>query len=105
MDPKETRYARGRLRYQILREMFLAVAAQSGWTSTISNLAMGTTGAYIGLLVANLDKIQPHLHKGWQGPVFWCAVLSAFLGILIQILSGFVQFSIGAEKQAIAFAI
>jgi hypothetical protein len=99
MDPKEFDTPEGRLRYQILREMFLAVAAQSSWTSTMSNLALGTTGAYIGLLVANLDKIQPHLHKGWQGPVFWCAVLSAVLGILIQVLSGFVQSSIGSENK------
>jgi hypothetical protein len=99
MDPKELATPEGRLRYQILREMFLAVAAQSGWTSTISNLAMGVTGAYVGLLAANLDKIQPHLHKGWQGPVFWCAVFSAFLGVLIQILSGFVQFSVASENK------
>lgn len=99
MDPKVLDTPEGRLQYQILREMFLAVAAQSGWTSTMSNLALGTTGAYIGLLVANLDKIQPHLHKGWQGPVFWCAVLSAVLGILIQILSGFVQYSVGSENK------
>jgi hypothetical protein len=99
MDPREFDTPEGRLRYQILREMFLAVAAQSGWTGTMSNLALGTTGAYIGLLVSNLEKIQPHLHKGWHGPVFWCAVLSAVLGIIIQILSGFVQFSIAAENK------
>jgi hypothetical protein len=88
MDPKEFDTPEGRLRYQILREMFLAGASQSRWTNTISNLTLGATSAYIGLLVSNIEKIQPHLHKGWQGPVFWFAALSAFFGILIQILSG-----------------
>jgi hypothetical protein len=99
MDPKVLETPEGRLRYQILREMFLAVAAQSGWASTTSNIALGITAAYIGLLVSNLDKIQPHLHEGWQKPVFCCAVLSAFLGVLIQILSGFVKFSIASENK------
>jgi hypothetical protein len=99
MDPKALDTPVGRLQYQILREMFLAVAGQSVWASTISNFALATTGAYVGLLVANLDKIQPHLHKGWHGPVFVCATLSAISGILIQILSGFVQSSTGAENK------
>lgn len=79
MDPKEAGTAEGEMRFLMLREMFLAVALQSGWIHTVSNWALGTTGAYMGLLVANLDKIQPHLAKGWQWPVFGCAWPPPFL--------------------------
>lgn len=80
MDPKEVNTPEGEMRFLMLREMFRAVALQSGWIHTVSNWALGTTGAYMGLLVANLDKIQPHLAKGWTNS------------------SGFIQFSTGVEK-------
>ena len=82
MDPKEVNTPEGEMRFLMLREMFRAVALQSGWIHTVSNWALGTTGAYMGLLVANLDKIQPHLAKGWQRPVFGCALASAVTGIV-----------------------
>jgi hypothetical protein len=57
----------------------------------------------MGLLVANLDKIMPHLHRGWQWPVFGCALASAVWGIAIQILWGYIQFSTGVENQILSF--
>jgi hypothetical protein len=103
VDPKEFGTPEGETRFLLLREMFRAVALQGAWIHTVSNWALGTTGAYMGLLAANLDKIQPHLHKGWQWPVFGFALASAFLGIVIQILWGFIQFSTGVENQVLSF--
>lgn len=59
------------MRFLMLREMFRAVALQSGWIYTVSNWALGTTEAYMGLLVANLDKIQTHLGKGMAVARIW----------------------------------
>jgi hypothetical protein len=59
----------------------------------------------MGLLVANLDKIQPHLAKGWYWPVFGFALASAVWGIVIQILWGFIQFSMGVENQIFTYLL
>ena len=83
----------------ILREMFSALTSHSTWIHTVSNWALGTTGVYVGLIVANIDKLEPHLSKGWQGPVFWCAVISAITGIGIQIASGVIQFALPIENR------
>jgi hypothetical protein len=105
VDPKEVNTPEGEMRFLMLREMFRAVALQGAWIHTVSNWALGTTGAYMGFLVANLDKIQPHLHRGWQWPVFGCALASTVWGIVIQILWGFIQFSTGVENQILSFTL
>jgi hypothetical protein len=105
VDPKEFDTPEGRLRFQILREMFRALASHSGWIHTVSNWALGTTGVYVGLIVSNLDKLEPHLSKGWQGPVFWCAAISAAVGIGIQIVSGLVQFSLPIENHLMSLLL
>jgi hypothetical protein len=98
VDPKEFDTAEGRLRFQILRELFRALASHSGWIHTVSNWALGTTGVYVGLLISNLDKLHPHLYDGWQRPVLWFAIISAAVGIGIQIVSGLVQFALSIEN-------
>jgi hypothetical protein len=103
VDPKEVDTPEGEMRFFMLREMFRVVASHNGWIHTVSNWALGTTGAYMTVLIANLDKIQPHLAKGWQWPVFGCALASAVWGIVIQILSGFIQFAIGIENHILTF--
>ena len=103
MDPKEFDTPVGRLRFQILRELFRGLASHSGWIHTVSNWALGTTGVYVGLLVSNLDKLQPHLSDGWQRPVFWFATISAAIGIGIQIVSGLVQFALSVENHLFPF--
>lgn len=103
VDPKELETAEGQVRFRILREMFRALAAHSGWIHTVSNWALGTTGVYVGLVVSNLDKLQPHLVSGWQVPVLWCAAISAVIGIGIQIAAGFIQFAIPIEQHIFSF--
>jgi hypothetical protein len=98
MDPTEFESAEGRLRFQIFREILRAVASHSGWIHTVSNWALGTTGVYVGLLVANLDKLHEHLADGWQRPVFWLLVISAVIGVGIQVASGLIQFSLAVEN-------
>jgi hypothetical protein len=105
MDPKEVESPEGRLRFNILRAMFRAVAAESGWIEPISNWTLGAAGGYVALLIANLDKIQSHLSAGWPWPVFWCLLISVLCGIGIKILSGFIQFSLNVERQLLEFIL
>lgn len=83
--------------------MFRALASHNAWIHTVSNWALGTTGVYVGLLISNLDKIQSHLSDGWQRPVFFCTVISAAVGIGIQIASGMVQFALSIENHLFPF--
>jgi hypothetical protein len=105
VDPREFDTPEGRLRFQILRELFRTLASHSGWIHTVSNWALGTTGVYVGLLVSNLDKVQLHLSDGWQRPVFWCATISAAIGIGIQIASGLIQFALPIENHLFSFVM
>lgn len=105
MSPTEFDSAEGRLRFQILREMFRALASHSGWIHTVSNWALGTTGVYVGLLVSNLDKLHDHLKDGWQPAVFWFAIISAAIGVGIQITSGLIQFSLTVENHLFPFVM
>jgi hypothetical protein len=95
----------GQSRWRILRAMFQAAAAQAHWTGTLSNWALGTTGIYIGLVVANFETISRHLPAGFQIPVFWFALISAVLGIFVQILWGFVQVQLSVEERLLAVVL
>jgi hypothetical protein len=79
--------------------MFQALASQANWVGTLSNWALGTTGIYVGLLVTNYDAIVKHLPEGFQLPVFWFGLISACVGIWIQVMWGIVQFSLSLENQ------
>jgi hypothetical protein len=103
VDPKEFNTPEGRLRFQILRELFRAIGSHIGWIHTVSNWALGTTGVHIGLLISNLDKIQLHLSDGWQRPIFLCTAISAAVGIGIQIAAGLVQFGLSIENHLFPF--
>lgn len=105
MDPKTADTPEGFVRYAILREIFRAIVIQGSWVHTASNWALGSTGAYLGLLVANLDKIQPHLEKDWQWPVFGFALASTVVGIGIQIAYGIIRFAIAVEEQIFSFVV
>lgn len=105
MDPAEIERPEGNVRWRILRAMFQALASQANWVGTLSNWALGTTGVYVGLLVANFDAVAKHLPYPARFPVFWFALISAIFGIVIQVLWGAVQFWINIENQLIAVAL
>jgi hypothetical protein len=79
--------------------MFQALASQSNWISTLSNWALGTTGVYVGLLIANFDALARRLPAGSLVPGFWFALISAVFGIVIQALWGMIQFLVSVENQ------
>ena len=60
--------------------MFRAVTIQGASVHTASNWALGSTAGYLGLLVATLDKILPHLAEGWHRPMFGFALASMVVG-------------------------
>jgi hypothetical protein len=99
MNPTELETPEGQVRWRVLRTMFQALASQANWIGTLSNWALGTTGIYIGLLVTNYDAIIKHLPDGFQLPVFWFGLMSAGVGIWIQVIWGIVQFSLTVENQ------
>jgi hypothetical protein len=92
MNPAEFETPEGQARWRILRAMLQALASQANWVGTLSNWALGTTGVYVGLLVANFDAIAKHVPYPSRFPVFWFALISALFGIVIQVLRGAVQF-------------
>jgi hypothetical protein len=105
MNPTEFNSAEGRIRFMILHAMCRAVASKSGWIGMLSNWALGTTAAYVSLMLANLREIQNHLHGTWIGPVFWLAVLSTVVGIGIQFATGWVQIALEVENQIASLAL
>jgi hypothetical protein len=105
MNPKELDTPEGWLRFSILHTMCSAVASKSAWIGTLSNWALGTTAVYVPLMIGNLDKIQAILHKPWIVPVFWFALVSAAVGIGIQLSSVWVQIAVQIESQIAPLAI
>jgi len=105
MNPTEFETPEGRARFMILQTMCRAVASKSGWIGVLSNWALGTTAAYVSLMLANLHEIQNHLHGTWIGPVFWLAVLSTVVGISIQFTTGWIQIMIEVENQIASVAL
>jgi hypothetical protein len=71
----------------------------------LSNWALGTTAAYVSLMLANLREVQNHLHGTWIGPVFWLAVLSTVVGIGIQFSTGLIQIALEVENQIASLAL
>src|SRR5437016_5795081 len=105
MNPNELETAEGRLRFSLLQTMCRAVVSKSAWIGTLSNWALGTTAVYVSLMIANLDKIEPHLHGEWICPVIWLAVVSAAVGIGIQLFSSWAQIAMEIENQVATHAL
>jgi hypothetical protein len=105
MEPNEHDTPEGWLRFSLLHTMCSAVASKSAWIGTLSNWALGTTAVYVPLMIANLDKIQAILHKPWIGPVFWLAVVSAVVGVGIQLCGVWVQIALQIENQVASLAL
>jgi hypothetical protein len=97
--PDETESEIGEQRFFLLREMYRAITLQSAWISVMSNWTLGATGAYLALIVANFDKVHPHLRHGGQWFAFAGGVCSALTGIVIQLLYGLVQFDTNLEDR------
>jgi hypothetical protein len=105
MKPNELDTPEGWLRFSLIHTMCSAAASQSASIGMLSNWALGTTAVYLPLMIGNLDKIQSFLHKAWVGPVFWLALLSAVVGVGIQVFSVWVQIALQVENRVVSLAL
>jgi len=94
MNPDEPNTPEGQVRWRILRAMFQALASQAEGAEILSYWALGTTGIYVGILVANSHAIAKHVPYPARFPIFWFALVSTIFGILTQVLWG--RFNFGS---------
>jgi hypothetical protein len=105
MKPSELDTPEGWLRFNLLHTMCCAAASQSASIGVLSNWALGTTAVYLPLMIGNLDKIQSFIHKSWVGPVFWLSLLSAVVGVGLQVFSIWVQIAVQVETRVMSLAL